>query len=278
MIGVFALYFREPRSPNALHHRIAQTCIHLCTVAMERERSRERIHQLAYYDPLTQLPNRCMFHRSATDALYAAQGRAGALLFVDLDRFKLVNDSQGHAAGDALLCEVAQRIRAAARPGDVLGRLSSDEFALLLPHCSAAEAETVARRLLERIAEPFTIGDAVNIPHASVGICAYPEDGTDIHTLLRHADQAMYIAKQQGRQRWQRFTRPSTSSPRTAWPWSTRCAPPCTTASCSCTTSPRCSAASPSACMASRHWPAGSTRNGVMSRRCVSSPWPKTPA
>ncbi len=206
VIGVFALYFREPRSPNALHHRIAQTCIHLCTVAMERERSRERIHQLAYYDPLTQLPNRCMFHRSATDALYAAQGRAGALLFVDLDRFKLVNDSQGHAAGDALLCEVAQRIRAAARPGDVLGRLSSDEFALLLPHCSAAEAETVARRLLERIAEPFTIGDAVNIPHASVGICAYPEDGTDIHTLLRHADQAMYIAKQQGRQRWQRFT------------------------------------------------------------------------
>ena len=206
VIGVFALYFREARTPNALHQRMAQTCIHLCTVAMERERSRERIHQLAYYDALTQLPNRSMFHRSATDALHAAQGRAGALLFVDLDRFKLVNDSQGHAAGDALLCEVAQRIRAAARPGDVLGRLSSDEFALLLPHCSAPEAEAVAKRLLERIAEPFTIGDAVNIPHASVGICAYPEDGTDINTLLRHADQAMYVAKQQGRQRWQRFT------------------------------------------------------------------------
>ena len=206
VVGVLALYFREPRTPNALHQRMAQTCIHLCTVAMERERSRERIHQLAYYDALTQLPNRSMFHRSATDALHAAQGRAGALLFVDLDRFKLVNDSQGHAAGDALLCEVAQRIRAAARPGDVLGRLSSDEFALLLPHCSAPEAEAVAQRLLERIAAPFTIGDAVNIPHASVGVCAYPEDGTDINTLLRHADQAMYVAKQQGRQRWQRFT------------------------------------------------------------------------
>lgn len=206
VIGVFALYFREARLPNALHQRLAQTCVHLCTVAMERERSRQRIHQLTYYDALTQLPNRSMFQRSATDALHAAQGSSGALLFVDLDRFKLVNDSQGHAAGDALLCEVAQRIRAAARPGDVLGRLSSDEFALLLPQCTAPEAEVVAKRLLERIAEPFTIGDAVNIPHASVGICAYPEDGTDINTLLRHADQAMYAAKQQGRQRWQRFT------------------------------------------------------------------------
>ena len=206
VVGVFAFYFKEPRKPNALHMRLAQTCIHLCTVAMERERSRAKIHQLAYYDSLTQLPNRSMFHRSATEALHAVQGRAGALLFVDLDRFKLVNDSQGHAAGDALLCEVAQRIRSAARPGDVLGRLSSDEFALLLPNCTAPEAESVAKRLLERIAEPFTIGNAVNIPHASVGICAYPEDGTDINTLLRHADQAMYMAKQQGRQRWQRFT------------------------------------------------------------------------
>lgn len=206
VVGVLAMYFREARTPNALHQRMAQTCIHLCTIAMERERSRERIHQLAYYDALTQLPNRSMFHRSATDALHAAQGRSGALLFVDLDRFKLVNDSQGHAAGDALLCEVAQRIRAAARPGDVLGRLSSDEFALLLPRCSPPEAEVVAKRLLERIAEPFTIGDAINIPHASVGICSYPEDGTDVNTLLRHADQAMYMAKQQGRQRWQRFT------------------------------------------------------------------------
>ncbi|MDR3004230.1 MAG: EAL domain-containing protein [Acidovorax sp.] len=204
--GVLALYFREPRGPNTQHLRMAQTCIHLCTVAMEREHSRARIHQLAYYDALTQLPNRSMFHRSATDALHAAQGRSGALLFVDLDRFKLVNDSQGHAAGDALLCEVAQRIRAAARPGDVLGRLSSDEFALLLPQCTAAEAEAVAQRLLDRIAEPFTIGDAVNIPHASVGVCTYPEDGTDINTLLRHADQAMYVAKQHGRQRWQRFS------------------------------------------------------------------------
>ncbi|WP_370679019.1 putative bifunctional diguanylate cyclase/phosphodiesterase [Comamonas sp. GB3 AK4-5] len=206
VIGVLALYFREPRGPHTQHLHMAQTCIHLCTVAMEREHSRARIHQLAYYDPLTQLPNRNMFHRSATDALHAVQGRSCALLFVDLDRFKLVNDSQGHAAGDALLCEVAQRIRATARPGDVLGRLSSDEFALLLPQCSATEAEAVAQRLLGRIAEPFTIGNAVNIPHASVGICTYPEDGTDINTLLRHADQAMYVAKQHGRQRWQRFS------------------------------------------------------------------------
>ena len=204
-MGVFALYFREARMPNALHQRVAQTCVHLCAVAMERERARQRIHQLAYYDALTELPNRSMFYRTAQDTLQDAQDKSGALLFIDLDRFKLINESQGHAAGDALLCEVARRIRSAARPGDVLGRLSSDEFALLLTGCNAQEAEIVAKRLLDRIAEPFSTGGAIHIPHASVGICAYPEDGTDIQTLLRHADQAMFAAKQQGRQRWQRF-------------------------------------------------------------------------
>ena len=134
VIGTFAFYFRECRIPDALHRRLVEVSVHLCAIAMERHAARARIHQLAYFDVLTGLPNRTQFKAHAEQVLtrLRADGEAGALLFIDLDRFKRVNDSQGHAAGDALLCEVAQRLSRNLGPEDLAGRLAGDEFALLL--------------------------------------------------------------------------------------------------------------------------------------------------
>lgn len=205
VVGTLAFYFDSPRSPNALHRQLVMACLHLCSIAIERDASKHRIQQLAYYDTLTHLPNRTMFNDGAAHALHAARGQTSLLFFLDLDRFKLWNDSLGHAAGDALLREIAERLRQCTRPDDVVGRLSSDEFAVLMPRCSPEQISAFAQRMLEAISEPFAIHGVMTTPNACIGVCTSPEDGTDIETLLRHADQAMYAAKKQGCQRWERY-------------------------------------------------------------------------
>lgn len=205
VIGTFALYFETPRTPNALHQQLVKAFLHLTAIAMERDATKQRIRQLAYYDTLTHLPNRTMFNECAEQALHAIRGQKALLFFLDLDRFKLWNDSLGHAAGDALLCEIAKRLEQCTRPEDVVGRLSSDEFAVLMPHCSAQQIPELAHRMLTAIAEPFAINGVMTTPNACIGVCSYPEDGADVETLLRHADQAMYAAKNQGCQLWERY-------------------------------------------------------------------------
>ncbi|PIF26835.1 PAS domain S-box-containing protein/diguanylate cyclase (GGDEF)-like protein [Acidovorax sp. 56] len=197
VVGTFAFYFKEPREPNALHQSLVQVCLHLCALAIERDAARQRIHQLAFFDALTGLPNRAMFRSNAERALSQMERdhQSGAVLFVDLDRFKQVNDTQGHAAGDALLREVAQRLGECVRAQDGIGRLSGDEFVLLLSNCSSQQAVQTAQRVLSSITRPVDIQGQVNLPSASIGIAIYPDDGTDIDTLLLHADQAMYQAK-----------------------------------------------------------------------------------
>ena len=205
VIGTFALYFEQSCTPNALHQQLVKACLHLTTIAMEREASKRRIRQLAYYDTLTSLPNRTMFNECAEQVLHTAAGQQGALFYVDLDRFKLWNDSLGHAAGDALLHEVAERLRRCAGPQDIVGRLSSDEFAMLVPRCTADHIPALALRMLHAIAQPFNVNGVMTTPNACLGVCTYPEDGTTVETLLRHADQAMYAAKKQGCQLWERY-------------------------------------------------------------------------
>ena len=185
-----------------------QVCLHLCALAIERDASRQRIHQLAFFDVLTGLPNRAMFRNSAERALssMARDHQTGALLFVDLDRFKQVNDTQGHAAGDTLLRVVAQRLGECVRAQDCIGRLSGDEFVLLLSNCTTEQAVQTAQRVLGSIAMPVDIQGQINLPSASVGISIYPYDGTDIDTLVRHADQAMYQAKSDHRHSLQLFS------------------------------------------------------------------------
>lgn len=205
VVGTLALYFDSQRTPNELHRQLVLACLHLCAIAMERDASKHRIRQLAYYDTLTRLPNRTMFNECAQQALHTIRGQTGLLFFLDLDRFKLWNDSLGHAAGDALLCEIATRLGRCTRPEDVVGRLSSDEFAVLMPCCTEEQIPELAQRMLLAIAEPFSIDGVMTIPNACIGVCTYPEDGADIGTLLRHADQAMYAAKSQGCQLWERY-------------------------------------------------------------------------
>ncbi|HEX7324122.1 MAG TPA: EAL domain-containing protein [Rhodanobacteraceae bacterium] len=167
-----------------------------------------RLRQLATEDALTGLVNRVEFQRLCNAAFAAAQG-AGALsavLFVDMDGFKQVNDRHGHATGDALLQLVAQRIRRQLRSGDVAARIGGDEFAILLAGLDRRDAAApLADRLLSALSEPFRVGEVEVTLGASVGVAAYPTDGEDAKTLLAHADAAMYVAKAAGRGTWQYF-------------------------------------------------------------------------
>ena len=157
-------------------------------------------HQ-AHHDGLTDLPNRTLLHQRVEAAVAGAQDSTQpmALLIMDLDRFKEVNDTLGHHAGDALLREVAARLQLARRAGDTVARLGGDEFAILLPDAGADAAGTRAVQLLTDLAQPFTVEERVLEIGASIGIALYPEHGADAETLLRHADVALYVAKREHR-------------------------------------------------------------------------------
>lgn len=174
----------------------------------EEKKSERDLHLLAYHDTLTGLYNRTEFMRMVTDALGRGEryGEAFGLLFIDLDLFKEVNDSFGHAAGDKLLCQVAQRLRCCLRETDHAFRLGGDEFTVLLPQIKQDEdLSAVAEKLIKRLRSPFLVdGQKVHIG-CSIGMVSYPRDGMDRDTLLGHADAAMYFAKEQGRGRYAFF-------------------------------------------------------------------------
>jgi diguanylate cyclase (GGDEF)-like protein/PAS domain S-box-containing protein len=200
VLGAVTFYYHESRGPDELHARLVDICLHLCALAMEREHTNERVHQLAFYDTLTGLPNRIMFSAKAEQALANAgqMNASAAVLFIDLDRFKLVNDAQGHAAGDGLLRDVALRLSEEMSGINIIGRQAGDEFVAVLPHCSAEQAGSIAERLLGAISAPTTVGLMTLHPSASIGVAMYPDDGSDIELLVRHADMAMYRAKNEG--------------------------------------------------------------------------------
>jgi len=174
-----------------------------------QERDAERMRFLAFHDSLTGLPNRSLFFQSAGDMIRRAgrHERRMALLFVDLDRFKSVNDSLGHQAGDQVLTEVASRLRAALREFDVVARLGGDEFAIMLDDIeNDATAGAVSAKLLESLAEPIVVAANSLQVMASIGISRFPGDGLTADLLLRQADAAMYLAKQEGRNRFRFFS------------------------------------------------------------------------
>jgi len=203
VIGTFCFYFRERRLPDDFHHRLVDVCVYLCALALEREEARARIRQLAFYDELTGLPNRNLLLAQAEQAIARAEPerKRVAVLFLDLDRFKQVNDTLGHPIGDALLRDVAQRLRRLARPADIVGRLSGDEFVMLMPDFEHGRLTAAAEHILVALAQPFSVGGITLNPSVSIGISVFPENGRDMDTLLRHADMAMYQAKTAGRNR-----------------------------------------------------------------------------
>ncbi|MFQ3629828.1 MAG: EAL domain-containing protein, partial [Cyanobacteriota bacterium] len=179
--------------------------IHLY-LAVTQRRVEAMMRYQASHDALTSLPNRLLFNDQLSLALASAQQDDEMLgvAFLDLDRFKLINDSLGHAAGDELLQEVARRLRACLRPCDAIARWGGDEFTLVLPHLHSAEDIThIAQRILDRLTSSFYLGDQELYITASLGIALFPYDGADVETLLKNADLAMYQAKQQGKNNYQ---------------------------------------------------------------------------
>lgn len=200
VLGTLSFYLRENRGPDELQARLAEICIHVCAMAMERKQSSDRVHQLAFYDLLTGLPNRIMFSDKAGQSLVqlGRNSESAAVLLVNLDRFKRINDAHGHAAGDALLCEIAARLVQDLGSQVLIGRHAGDEFVILLPECSAEQAGSMAERLLGVIAAPVSVGQMTVEPGASVGVSVYPDDGREIALLLRHAEMAMNRSKVEG--------------------------------------------------------------------------------
>ncbi len=166
----------------------------------ERHLAEERLSWLSYFDELTGQPNRRLFMDRLVQSieLAARAKRPVSLLYFDLDRFKLINDSLGHSVGDHVLKTVAARVGGILRAADTLARMGGDEFAILLPDDGPDEAIVVARKVARSILKPIEVSDQDLVMNASIGIISYPDDGEDAETLLRHADIAMYRAKTSG--------------------------------------------------------------------------------
>jgi diguanylate cyclase (GGDEF)-like protein/PAS domain S-box-containing protein len=168
--------------------------------------SEEQYRRLAHYDALTRLPNRSLFYDRLAHAIAQARRNVWtlAVLFIDVDRFKHVNDTFGHTAGDVLLKTVSERLAECVRSDDTVGRLSGDEFAIVLSRISAPEdAATVAQKIVDALNQPFQLEGAELFVTASIGITVYPNDSDDQDALIRNADVAMYRAKERGRNNYQ---------------------------------------------------------------------------
>lgn len=181
----------------------------------EKKQAEEELHRLAYYDSLTGLPNRVLFNDRLHQALADAHRRQRlvALMLLDMDRFKVVNDTMGHEAGDSLLKEIATRLLRCTRRGDTVSRLGGDEFALVFADVGAAQhVAQLAQNVLSQFAAPVVVGGREIFSGASIGIALFPEDTEDADSLLKFADSAMYHAKESGRSNYQFYSREMTVS------------------------------------------------------------------
>ena len=175
----------------------------------EMKASEERIRHLAHHDTLTNLPNRFSLNEKLEQAVGLCQrtGMSLALMLIDLDRFKAINDTLGHHVGDELLIQVAKRLSATVRTSDIVARLGGDEFVVVLPDgADATDAAHVADKIVRAISAPYLINGQEQRTSPSIGICLYPDDATEIGDLLKNADVAMYHAKAKGRGNFQFFT------------------------------------------------------------------------
>jgi diguanylate cyclase (GGDEF)-like protein/PAS domain S-box-containing protein len=202
VLGVMEFYYREPREPEPALVNIAELIGSQIGQYIVRTQAEEAVKFMAMHDTLTRLPNRAMFNERLAAAIAHAQRheRSLAVLFIDLDRFKLINDTLGHEAGDYVLGEAAQRLTDNLRGGDTVARLGGDEFVVLLEEVEdPVYIASVSRKLISALALPFVIGGREYRITASIGVSTYPDDGDDAETLLKNADSAMYRAKELGR-------------------------------------------------------------------------------
>ncbi len=174
----------------------------------ERKRAEAEIARLAFYDELTGLPNRRLLQDRLQQSMRQSvrDGKHSALLFLDLDNFKAINDSMGHDWGDHLLSQVSMRLSGCVRASDTVARLGGDEFVVVLPHANPEQAADLARRILREGGKAYQVEERLLTITPSIGISIFPDDATDFETLLRHADIAMYRAKEEGRNGFRFFT------------------------------------------------------------------------
>jgi diguanylate cyclase (GGDEF)-like protein/PAS domain S-box-containing protein len=203
--------FAEALSINTIHDAAGRVhrYVALFSDVTDKKMTEALIWQHANYDALTSLPNRRMFRDRLQHEVDKAErsGSSLAVLFIDLDRFKEVNDTLGHALGDVLLIEAAARIRQCIRKTDTVARLGGDEFTVLAPELDdVRRVDAIAQDINRALAEPFDLGEEQGYVSASIGITLYPDDATSADDLLKHADQAMYAAKAGGRDRYCYFT------------------------------------------------------------------------
>jgi len=199
----------EAFAQNMLHEPSVGAIVLNYRDVTQRKATEKQLEYQAYYDALTGLPNRLLFRDRVVNAMAQAQRnrRGVAVMYLDLDHFKLVNDGLGHSLGDALLSEVAARLQSCVRASDTISRLGGDEFTILLIDTSSSEAIAgVARKILQSFSHPFRVEGHELFVTASIGISIFPGDGEEVETLLKCADSAMYRAKELGRNQAQMFT------------------------------------------------------------------------
>ncbi len=202
LAAILAVGYVEAPSGAAGVAQTGTQCAQRLGASLASNARAERLYRQAHFDPLTQLPNRLLFRDQLQAELNAAMQNDthGALLYIDLDHFKRVNDSLGHEAGDQLLSIVAQRLRGCVKEGDTVARLGGDEFTIILREVGGtAEVTSVAQRVIEAMRKPIRVGGREHIVRASIGVALFPDEGAGIDELLHNADLAMYRAKELGR-------------------------------------------------------------------------------
>jgi diguanylate cyclase (GGDEF)-like protein len=247
----------------------------------DRKQAEEEAYQLAFFDPLTGLPNRRLLHDRLQQSM-AASARSGkyrALLYLDLDHFKNLNDTHGHAMGDRLLIEMAQRLRTCVREGDTVARLGGDEFVLLVQQLdedletAVAQAGRIGDKVVAQLSQPCAIGAVQYQGSASVGVSMFLGHALDLDEILKRADLAMYQAKAAGRNTVRFSIRRSRRASMPAPHWKRTCARPYNATSWCCTTSPRWTPRA--AVWVWRPWCAGNTRSAGRCSRWTSFRWPR---
>jgi diguanylate cyclase (GGDEF)-like protein len=208
-LGVLCLLARRAQTPGIDECQFMVTAASVLSAGLRRIESEARLAFLAQFDPLTGLPNRALLVDRLGQLIVQAGRHGGSLgvLFIDLDGFKVVNDTLGHAAGDELLKATGRRLKAAVRGGDTVARIAGDEFAVILNDLARSEdGALVAQKIIDALAAPLPVAGQEVFVSASIGIAVFPADGADADTLLGAADAAMYRAKHSGRNGYQFFT------------------------------------------------------------------------
>jgi len=200
VLGTFAVYYDKCRAPNEKDLQILEEASYLTSIAVQHYKTKETINHLAFHDSLTQLPNRRFFEKKAEKVLdYSKREMTNfSVLFIDLDRFKNINDTYGHDIGDLFLVEVSKRLKSCLRNHDIIARQGGDEFTILLENSSIEYASEVGRLIVQLLEKSFMIENIEIFVTPSVGISVYPDHGKTLTELLKKADAAMYHAKNDG--------------------------------------------------------------------------------